>query len=130
MKVLDLDLITFVEDENGELVAFGATIPSMSRALQKSGGKMFPFGWFHLLKTMIFKDTDTVDFLLVAVKNEYKGKGLPSIFFYDLAPKFKKFGFKYAETNPELETNVNVRNLWNSIERTMTKRRRVYGKTF
>ena len=129
LRIMDLDLVTFVVDENDELVAFGATIPSMSRALQKSGGHYFPFGWFHLLKTMIFKDTDTVDFLLVAVRNKYKGKGLPAILFHDLAPKFKKYGFKYAETNPELEDNVGVRNLWNSIDRELTKRRRVWGKS-
>lgn len=128
MSMIDLDLVSFVEDEGGEMVAFGVMLPSMSEALQKSGGEYFPFGWFHLLKALILKKTDTADMLLIAARPDLQSKGLPAILISDLFAKLKKHGFKYAETNPELENNFHVQNLWSSFESRQHKRRRIYGK--
>lgn len=128
MSILDLDLVSVIVDADENVVAFGVTMPSLSKALQKCGGRLFPFGWYHLLKVLLFRKTDTVDFLLVGVKKEYKNKGVTAMLFNDLLPKMQKFGFKYAETNPELECNNNVQNLWGNLEHKQHKRRRIYGK--
>lgn len=129
LSIIDLDLVSVVVDDKENVVAFGVTMPSLSRALQKCGGRIFPFGWYHLLKVLIFKMTDTVDFLLIGVKKEYKHKGVTALLFNDLLPKIQKYGFKYAETNPELECNNNVQNLWGDLEHEQHKRRRIYGKS-
>lgn len=129
MSMLDLDLVTFINDSEDNMVAFGVMIPSMSKALQKSGGKYFPFGWYHLMKALLFKKTDTVDMLLIAVHPDYRSKGVPAMIIADIFPRVMKFGFKWAETNPELETNLAVQNLWTAFENRQHRRRRVYGKS-
>lgn len=128
LDFIDPRMISFVEDSGGNLVAAGITIPSLSEALQKSSGKLLPFGWFHLLKALMFRRPDTLDLLLVAVRPEYQGKGLNSIIFSDLIPHLLKMGFKYAESNPELETNTKVRTLWSVFDNEIHKRRRVYTR--
>ena len=128
LQVVDLEMVSFIENEAGELVAAGVTMPSMSKALQKSGGKLFPFGWFHILRSMYFKRDDTMDLLLVAVKPEYQNKGVNSMLFADLFSRVSKLGFKYAESNAELETNTKVQGMWDGFEYEQHKRRRVYGR--
>lgn len=128
IRLLKLDLLTTVRDEKDELVAIGVALPSMSRALQKSKGKMFPFGWFPLMRALYFDATDTVDLLLVAVKPEYQSKGVNALLFTDLIPLFIKHGYKYAESNPELELNSKVQNQWQYFEQRQHKRRRAFTK--
>lgn len=101
---------------------------SMSRAVQKAKGKIFPFGWFHLLKALKFKMEDTVEMLLIAVQPEYQGKGVNALFFYDLIPIYQKAGFKYAETAPQLETNMKNLNQWEILNPEFPKRRRFFCK--
>ncbi len=128
MSLLDLNLVTFINNEQDEMVAFGVMLPSMSVAMQKSDGKFFPFGWWHMLRALVFKKTDTVDMLLIAVRDDYKAKGVPALIIADLFPRVQKYGFKYAETNPELETNNAVQNLWTNFEHRQHRRRRIYGR--
>ncbi len=128
LSFINLKMVSFVEDGNGELVAAGITIPSLSKALQKCRGRLFPFGWIHLLNALYVNRPDTLDLLLVAVKPEYQSKGLNSVLFYDMIPELIKMGFKFAESNPELETNYKVQSLWNTFDTTIHKRRRVYIK--
>lgn len=130
LTFLDLRMASFVEDENGELVAAGITLPSLAKALQRAKGKLFPTGWIHLLNSLYVNRPDILDLLLVAVKPEYQKKGLNAVLFYDLIPSLIKLGFKYAESNPELETNHKVQTLWNAFDSTIHKRRRVYVKEF
>lgn len=128
LSLLDLDLVSFINDSEGRLVAFGVMVPSLSKALQKCNGKYLPFGWWHLLRALVFKNTDTVDMLLIAVDPEYQTKGVPALIINEIHPKMAKYGFKFAETNPELEDNSSVRNLWSAFEGRQHRRRRVYGK--
>lgn len=128
IRLLRLDLLTIIKDSNDELVGIGVAIPSLSRALQKSHGRMLPFGWYHLMRAMYFNITDTVDLLLVAVKPEYQSKGVNALLFTDLIPLFNKYGFKYAESNPELELNANVQLQWQYFESRQHKRRRAFTK--
>ena len=125
---IDLKMVTFIEDENGELIAAGITMPSLSKALQKCGGNLFPIGWWYLVKNMYLKKPDTLDMLLVGIKPEYQNKGVNAMLFVDMFSNLTKLGFKYAETSAELETNTRVQQLWNSFDKEQHKRRRVYVK--
>lgn len=127
LNLLDLDLVTLITTEEGELVGVGISMQSMSRALQKSGGKFFPFGWIHLLKGLKGKN-DRVDLLLVAVRPDYQAKGVNALLFVDLIPQYQKKGFKWAESNPEMETNAKVQNQWEAFNPTQHKRRRSFVK--
>ena len=128
LSVIDARMLTFVEDANGELIATGLSMPSIAEALQKCNGEMFPFGWWHLLKTMFFKRSDTVELLLIGVRPDYQNKGIPTILICDLLETYKKLGFKYAETNAMLETNTAVRALWTPFEHVNHKNRWIFGK--
>lgn len=125
--ILRLDDISLVVDADGKLVAFGIAMPSLSKALQKSRGKLFPFGWYPLLKA-IRGDSDVVDLLLVAVKPEYQSKGVNAVIFADLIPRFIASGYKEAESNVELEDNANVQKQWEYFERRQHRRRRAFIK--
>ncbi len=125
--VLRLDDVTLVVDQDDKLVALGIAMPSMSEALRKSRGKLFPFGWYHLLRA-IHGHTDVVDLLLVAVKPEYQSKGVNAIIFNDLIPRFNANGYKFAESNVELEGNESVQKQWEYYEHRQHRRRRAWKK--
>lgn len=129
LPILDLRMVTLVEDAEDNLVAVGVSMPSMSKALQKAKGKMIPFGWWHLLKALKWGRPQTLDLMLVGVKPEYQSKGVNSLLFTDLIPVYQSLGFKDAESNPELETNNKVQAQWEYFDTTLHKRRRAYKKS-
>ncbi len=118
--------VPVVLNEQGEMVAFGIVMPSLSRALQKSGGHLFPFGFLHLLKAL--RKNDRADLYLVAVKGEYQGKGVNAILMDHIHRLFIKMGITKIESNPELEWNVNVQGQWKYYEKRQHKRRRAFIK--
>lgn len=120
------DFVPMVLDEQGRMVAFGITMPSLSKALQKSGGEMLPFGFLHILRAL--RNYENFDLYLVAVRKEYQSKGVNAILMDRMNHVFNKLGVKKVESNPELETNVNVQGQWKYYERRQHKRRRVYIK--
>ncbi len=126
VPILDLRMVTLVENAEGELVAVGISMPSLSRALQKAKGRLFPFGWFHLLRSLFWKRPEMLDLLLVAVRPDYQNKGVNALLFTDLIPVYQKLGFKYAESNPELEQNEKVQSQWQYFKVEQHKRRRCY----
>ncbi|MBQ0022841.1 MAG: GNAT family N-acetyltransferase [Prevotellaceae bacterium] len=128
LSFIDLKLVSLITEADGRLVGVGISMPSMSKALQKAHGKLFPFGWFHLLKALKWKKPKTLDLLLVGILPEYQGKGINSILFYDLLPLYISEGYEYVETNPELEVNEKVQSQWIYFERRQHKRRRCYKK--
>lgn len=128
IPVLRLDNISLIVDKDKKLIGVGIAMPSMSKALIKCRGRMFPFGWIHLLKALRGQN-DVVDLLLVAVKPEYQSKGVNSLLFTDLIPCFIKNGYKYAESNPELELNQKVQSQWGYFETRQHKRRRAFRKS-
>lgn len=127
----DLDLITVVEDRSAgnKPVAVGITIPSLSRALQKCRrGRLFPFGWWHVLRALKCHKTEGVDLLLLGVLPEYRIKGANALMFADLIPRYQARGFKWGESQVEMETNENVQSQWQYLETHLHKRRRCYKK--
>jgi GNAT superfamily N-acetyltransferase len=128
LNVLDLRMVTLVEDEADNLVAVGISMASLSEALQKAKGRLLPFGWYHLLKALFIKRPKVLDLLLVAVKPEYQSKGVNALLFYDLIPIYQQMGFEYGESNPELEMNKKVQAQWDYLETEQHKRRRAFRK--
>ena len=128
LSLIDTEMLTFVENAEGELIAAGISIPSLSEALQKCNGEIFPFGWWHLLKAMFLRKPDTLDLLLIGVRPDYQNKGINSIMILDLVGRYNRLGFRYAETNAMLETNAKIHAMFEPFEKEVHKRRWVFGK--
>lgn len=127
LGLLRLEDVCVITDKNKELVGFGISIPSLSKALRACDGKLFPTGWYHLLRA-IRGHSDVVDLMLVAIKPEYQGKGVNALLFSVLLPNYIANGYKFAESNVELEGNENVQKQWEYFERRQHRRRRAWGK--
>lgn len=124
---INVDYVRILVDENDRVVGFGVIMPSLSRALQKSRGRLFPFGFARLLRAL--RHPRTIDFLLVAVLPEYKSKGLVSTIMTEITANAIRNGVRSAETNPELETNTDVQSMWKVYDSRQHKRRRCFIKT-
>lgn len=131
LPMADLNLITLIEDWNADkkVIGVGITIPSLSRAFQKCrNGRLFPFGWWHVLRALKFQKTEGVDLLLLGVLPEYRAKGANALLFADLIPWYQKYGYKWGESQVEMETNEKVQSQWGPLEPIQHKRRRCYLK--
>lgn len=124
-KLIDKDFIVCIVDANNNLVSFAITMPSYSKALQKSKGKLLPFGWWHFLQAG--KKNDRANFYLIGIHPEYQRRGVTSIIFKEIWKIFRKKGVKYLETNPELEENKSIQLLWQDYNPVNHKRRRTYS---
>lgn len=124
-KLIDKDYIVCVADDADQLIAFAITMPSYSTALQKSRGKLLPFGWWHFLKAG--KKNDRANFYLIGIHPDYQRRGVTSIIFKEIWKLFRKKGVKYLETNPELEENKSIQLLWQDYNPVNHKRRRTYS---
>jgi hypothetical protein len=128
----DLDLVTVIEDGNkdNQLAGLGITIPSLSHALQKCRrGRLFPFGWWHLLRAIKFHKTDGVDLLLMGFLPEYRSKGANALLFADLIPRYVNYRFKWGETQVEMESNEGVQSQWGPLDPINHKKRRCYRRS-
>ena len=124
----DLRLLGLVVDKDDNLVALGISLYSLAEALRKSKGRLFPFGWWHLLKALFIKPPKRLDFLLAAVKPEYQSKGVFALIFNDLMGNYIDMGIVDIESNPELEDNRKMQSLWDDFEKEQHKRRRAFVK--
>ena len=128
IKIADLNLVTAIMDGD-KMVGFGITFPSFSRAMQKTrDGRFLPFGWWHMLKILKWHKTPIVDLLLIGVLPEHRGKGANALIFDDLIRQFQAYGFEWAETGPQMETNEGVLSQWQYLEATNHRRHRCYRK--
>ena len=128
LKLIDKQLIPFVVNDKNEVVGAAVTMGCLTKAMQKANGHLFPFGWYHLLKAMYWKREDNAEMLLIAVRPDYQGLGVNALFFNDLIPIYNKYGFKWAETGPQLEDNVRELTQWKPLHPEYVKRRRCYKK--
>lgn len=128
LPMLNLQMITLITDMAENLLGVGISMPSLAKALQKSKGRLFPFGWYHLLKALRRKNNKVLDLLIIAIKPEYQNKGVNALLFSDLIPVYQQLGFEYAESNPELEINEKVQSQWEYFKTQQHKRRRAFSK--
>ncbi len=127
IKFIDSDYVTCIKDkETGKLMAFSILMPSYAKALQKANGKLFPFGWYHLLQAT--KKNDAAAFYLIGIHPKLQGKGVTAVIFSEVYKTLIKKKIARLETNPELEDNLNVQLLWKEFNPTNHKRRRSYYK--
>ena len=129
LPLVDRRMIAVITDKDDKLVGVGISIASLAEALQKAKGKLFPFGWFHIVKALFIKRPTRLDFLIVAIDPEYQGKGVNAIIINEILPNYVKLGFKDVETNPELENNEKVQAQWEMFDKEQHKRRRAYKKS-
>jgi len=129
LVLIDTRLIPVVFNKEGEIVGAAVTMASLVEALQKSKGRLLPFGWWHLLRSMKLKHEGCAEMLLVAVRPDYQGLGVNALFFDDLIPVFNKYGFRWAETGPQLEDNIRELTQWKPLKPEFVKRRRCYVKS-
>jgi ribosomal protein S18 acetylase RimI-like enzyme len=120
------EFVPVVLDESNRMVAFGITMPSLARALQKAKGRLLPFGFIHVMCAL--RKNDRAELYLVAVRSEYQGKGVNAILMDEMNRLFIRRGIRRVESNPELETNQNVRGQWKHYPARQHKRRRVFIK--
>ena len=128
LPFLDTRLLAVVEDENNEPIAVGICMGSLSYALQKAHGKLFPFGWWHLAKAVYIKPAPVLDMLLIGVLPEWQNKGVNALLFAEIIPVAQKMGFVWAETHVQLEDNEKSQVQWAHLDCTIHKRRRCYKK--
>ncbi len=126
--ILNFDFVTIIVNEKDEIVGVGLGMPDVSEAARKCGGKLFPFGWFYLLKALRAKKMEHFDLLLIAVRPDYQNTGINSLFFADQIPYFNKYGVKTMETTSILETNMKNQQQFQMLEHKYHKRRRAYIK--
>ena len=127
LGILRLDCVCVVVDSEDRLVGVGISLPSLSKALQRGKGRLLPLGWWHLLQALKWKN-DVVDLMLIAIKPEYQSKGVNALLFSDLIPTYVKNGYKWAESNLELEDNASVQLQWQYFDRRLHRRRRAFRK--
>lgn len=128
LKLLDKQMMPVVVNEQGEVVGVAITMGCLSEAMKKAKGRLWPTGWWHLLKAMKWRREESAEMLLVAVRPDYQGMGVNALFFSDLIPIYNKYGFRWAETGPQLEDNVRELSQWKPLNPAFVKRRRCYIK--
>lgn len=125
-SMANIDYIPAVLDENDRVVGFGITFPSLSKALQKNRGNLFPFGFIPILRAL--RKNDRADLYLIGIRDEYLGKGVNAMLMNQIYDTFMKYGIKKVESNPNLEHNNNVQAMWKYFENKIVKRRRCFVK--
>lgn len=128
VPLIDKRMLPVIENEDGMVVGVAITMGALSEALRKSHGRLWPFGWYHLLKALKWKHEDKAELLLIAVHPDYQGLGVNALFFDDLIPVYNKLGYRWAETGPQLEDNVRELSQWKPLNPSIVKRRRCYKK--
>ncbi len=126
LPFINPDFLELVVGQNGKLVAFAITMPSFSKALQKAKGKLFPFGFIHLLRAK--RKSDRAAFYLIGIKPELQGKGVTALMFRNITQNLMDYDIRLCETNPELEDNLAVQASWKNFDPILHKRRRTYRK--
>ena len=128
LSLIDTRLIPIIVNDKDEIVGAAVTMTSLVKALQKSRGRLLPFGWFYLLRALTWKPEENAEMLLIAIRPDYQGLGVNAMFFDDLIPIYNHKGVKWAETGPQLEDNVRELTQWKPLKPTYVKRRRCFIK--
>ena len=129
LQMLDRHYLSVVENTQGEIIGVGVCMPSLSKAVQKAKAKLYPFGWWHIIRELwLKKDHQILDMLLIGVLPEYQEKGANALFFADMIPFGISHGFEWAETHPQLEDNLAGQMQWKNLDCCIHKRRAAFSK--
>ena len=127
-KYLNPKLIKCIVNNENELIAFVIAMPSFASALKKANGKLFPFGFIHILKSLYFNDK--VSFYLMGIHPDFQNKGVTAILLNEIQKTLNQMGVKIIETNPELEENIAIQRLWKNYKHRIHKKRATYTLNF
>lgn len=128
LPLLNMKMLTLIENGKDELVCVAITVADFSEGLKKSNGKVFPKGWYHLLKAIKWKTGDKAELMLIAVRPDMQGLGINALVFDHLIPIYNKIGIKWCETGPQLENNIKELTQWKPLSPSIVKRRRCWEK--
>ncbi len=120
------EFVCFIADATDKIIGFGISMPSLSKAMQKAKGKLFPFGFIHILKAL--RKNDTIDLYLNGVLPEWQNKGVHSLYYSEMNKAYIRNNIKVAISNQQLESNTNAISAWKSYEKELYLRRRCYKK--
>ncbi|MBR1630782.1 MAG: N-acetyltransferase [Paludibacteraceae bacterium] len=124
--LLNLEFCTIVVNDKDEIVSVGVGMPDISDALRRCKGRLFPTGWYHILKALKAKKMDAFDLLLIAVRPDYQNMGVNSLIFVDQIPVFNRYQIKRVDTTNILESNTKNQANFEYYEKKQHKRRRAY----
>lgn len=128
IKFINPEYIKFILDENNKMLAFAIVMPNFALALQKAKGKLFPFGWWHILNAK--KNSKEAVFYLIGVLPEYQNKGITALIMAEYYKVFTKKGITKCISTPELIDNYAIHNLWRNFDPVLNKMRATYIKEF
>ena len=127
LPILNKDFVAVIVDADDQVAGFGFCVPTLSRAFQKAKGRLFPFGFLHILRAL--RKNDTIEALMIGVLPEYQGKGASLLIFKYLLDSCRKYGIRRMLTNPQLENNLKVQSVFDGLlEYHEFMRRRSYVK--
>lgn len=126
ITVIRLDYVWVIKNNKNELVGFGLINSCLADAVRKSKGKLFPLGWYRILRSI--KKNNIVDFYFIAVRPEDQNNGIAAIILEKGAEVLVKNKIIHAETGPELENNNAIQSIWKDFEHINHKRRRCFKK--
>lgn len=126
ISFINPEFIKFIVDKDDNMIAFAIVMPGFSEALKKANGKLFPFGFYHLLKAK--RNSKEAVFYLIGITPEYQSKGVTAIIFDEYYKVCLAKGIETLVRTPELEENHAIHNLWKHFNSKITKRRRTYSK--
>lgn len=121
-----LDTVVLVTNEQDDVVGLGIAMPSFTKALQKAKGRLFPLGWWYMLRAL--NKNDIIDLYLMAVHPDYQNKGVNAVIFAEMMPRAAAYGYRFAESNPELVMNTKMSSHWDAFEHVHHKSRVVFSK--
>ena len=120
------EFVCFVADASDKIIGFGVSMPSLSKAMQKAKGRLFPFGFIYLLRAL--RQNDAIDLYLNGVLPEWQNKGVHSLYYSEMNKAYIRHNIKTAISNPQLESNTLAISAWKSYEKELYIRRRCYRK--
>jgi len=119
-------LACFIIDDNDNIVGFGLSLPTLSRAFQKAKGKLFPFGFIHILRAL--RNYSEIDLYFHGVHPDWHNKGIHSLYYVAMNKSYIKHKVKIAISSSQLETNTNAVSMWDNYEKEFLFRARCYIK--
>ena len=127
ISFVDKEMVKAIANEKDEMIGFMIAMPNLSKAFQKAKGRLFPFGWYHIFKAI--KTYEVIDFYLAGIRKKYRGQGLDILMVTEFTKTASERGFKFAESNLELEDNKKIQAQWKFFSPTLHRKRRIFKKT-
>ena len=120
------EYIVFIVDKEDKLIGFAIVLPAFAKALQKTNGQLFPFGFLHILNAK--KNSKDVIFYLIGIDPEYQNKGVHAVIFNEYYNVFTKKGIQTCYRTPELEDNYAIHQIWKHFSPEVYRRRKTFRK--